>query len=312
MCPAGVRYGELLVEGRALLRRERAPSWRERGLEWLVTHPLAFAILAATARLLRRALPGHLRPLAATLQRRYRGPRLQPGAAPVRGRVGLLTGCVGRHVQPSAVAAAVRVLAQLGWDVEIPPAQGCCGAIARHAGAPAEGAAAGVATLRTFSGVSHVLVLDSGCVESLRAAADGVEVQELLAFVASDSERHRLGSLSDTPAPVALHLPCTQRNVTFGSTAARAVIELSTGSMPQLLGSSGCCGAAGSQLLLDPERAANFRQPLLDAVAASGAATLATGNVGCRMHLQAGLRADPATASCRVVHPIELLAERLP
>jgi len=313
VCPAKVRYGELLVEGRALLRRDRAPDWRERALEWLVSRPRAFGLLAAAARLGRGVLPRPLRDLAASLRRPYRRSARATAAGAPRGRVGLLTGCVGRHVQPAAVDAAVRVLTRLGWEVTIPPQQGCCGAIARHAGAPDAGLAAAADTLRTFSPprLDHLLVLDSGCVESLRAGAGGIDVQELLAFVAADPQRDRLHVGQHAPERVALHLPCTQRNVTFGAAATRAVVEQSTGTQPELIGASGCCGAAGTQLLLDPDRAAQFRRPLLDAFLATGTATLATGNVGCRMHFEAGLRASAAGTGRRVVHPIELLAERL-
>ena len=48
--------------------------------------------------------------------------------------VGLLTGCVQRLVFPHVNAATVRVLAAEGCDVVAPPEQGCCGALALHAG----------------------------------------------------------------------------------------------------------------------------------------------------------------------------------
>jgi glycolate oxidase iron-sulfur subunit len=204
------------------------------------------------------------------------------------------------------------VLSALGWDVHVPATQGCCGAIARHAGDPdqAQRRAADTAGAFAVAGVEHIVVLDSGCVESLRYGAGPAPVVELLQFVAGDSRLDQLGLLK-LPGPLALHLPCTQRNVTFGVAAAHTLLQR-LGTEPVLLGGRGCCGAAGSQVLVDPGRAATFREPLLDAFAAAGAATLASGNVGCRMHLQAGLRDRPATATARVVHPIELLADHLP
>ena len=48
--------------------------------------------------------------------------------------VGLLTGCVQRLVFPHVNEATVNVLAAEGCDVVAPPAQGCCGALALHAG----------------------------------------------------------------------------------------------------------------------------------------------------------------------------------
>jgi len=69
-----------------------------------------------------------------------------------------------------------------------------------------------------------------------------------------------------------------------------------------LLPETGCCGAAGTHMLLQAGRADALRAPLLDAVRASDAATLCTSNIGCRLHL---------ASSVPVRHPIELLAEHL-
>src|SRR5690606_9667575 len=114
----------------------------------------------------------------------------------------------------------------LGWDVHIPATQGCCGAIARHAGDPDQGRQRATETATTFAdaGVDHVLVLDSGCVESLRQGTGSVPVTELLQFVAADPRLDQL-ALRPLPDPMALQLPCTQRNVTFGAAAARALLQ---------------------------------------------------------------------------------------
>jgi glycolate oxidase iron-sulfur subunit len=75
------------------------------------------------------------------------------------------------------------------------------------------------------------------------------------------------------------------------------VIEMDAG--------SGCCGAAGTQMLVAPERAARFRQPLLDQLRASGATRLLSANIGCRLHFA-------NATSIPVQHPLEFLAECLP
>ena len=49
-------------------------------------------------------------------------------------RVGLLTGCVQRAFFPEVNQATARVLAAEGCDVHAPRGQGCCGALALHAG----------------------------------------------------------------------------------------------------------------------------------------------------------------------------------
>jgi len=57
-------------------------------------------------------------------------------------------------------------------------------------------------------------------------------------------------------------------------------------------------------MLTDPRRAADYRQPLLDQLAASGATRLLSANLGCRLHLAGG-------TALPVLHPLQFLAEAL-
>jgi glycolate oxidase iron-sulfur subunit len=70
-----------------------------------------------------------------------------------------------------------------------------------------------------------------------------------------------------------------------------------------------CCGSAGVYSLTQPEQSAKLLARKLDHIAATGAAVLASGNPGCLLQLEAGMRRDPRLAEMRVCHPIELLAE---
>src|SRR5439155_290201 len=63
-----------------------------------------------------------------------RVPARTPAVGERRMTVGLLTGCVQRAVFPQVNTATVNVLAAEGCDVVAPADQGCCGALALHAG----------------------------------------------------------------------------------------------------------------------------------------------------------------------------------
>ena len=107
------------------------------------------------------------------------------------------------------------------------------------------------------------------------------------------------------PERIALHLPCTQRNVVRSGGASRALLARVPGlEIVELDAGSGCCGAAGTHLLDEPARAAAHRAPLLGQFAASGATRLLSANIGCRLHFANGTRL-PAQ------HPLEFLAECL-
>jgi glycolate oxidase iron-sulfur subunit len=62
-----------------------------------------------------------------------------------------------------------------------------------------------------------------------------------------------------------------------------------------------CCGSAGSYNILQPQIATQLRERKLANIERTGAAVIATGNVGCIVQLQAGGSSMP------VVHTVELL-----
>ncbi len=152
-CPSGVRFGSLLEATRAQLRRHGPPP-KHRLLEAfafsLFPEPARLGAALAAFRLYRasglRALvraTGVLR-LAPTLAamdalldevpRAVPLPELVPARGRVRGRAGLLTGCVQRQLYPQVNRDTARLLAIAGYEVVIPTGQGCCGALELHAG----------------------------------------------------------------------------------------------------------------------------------------------------------------------------------
>lgn len=314
VCPAQVHYGALLVASRTALRGVAPPGWRQRVLERVVAQPRLLAAALALVRGVRRGLPGPWRRIPASPPP-VRFEPLYRAKGQRRGQVGLFVGCLGPHHDALAARAAIRLLTALGWDVAVPPAQGCCGALSRHAGAAGSAATLAARNRAAFATpeMAAILSLASGCHESLAQAwpgSDGPPVTEVLAFVARDAGLSRLRWRAAHPgASLALHLPCTQRNVTGSAAAVPVLLGRIPGLELILLPADGCCGAAGSHMLTHPARAAVLRQPWLEAIARSGAARLCSANVGCRLHLAAGLEQHGQTT--RVQHPLEVLAEHL-
>lgn len=185
----------------------------------------------------------------------------------------------------------------LGYRVAEAAGQTCCGTLHRHAGDAATALNLSSRNAEALAGSDHVLTLASGCHEAVAESA-GTRTEDALAFL----DRH-LDRLDWAPSSerVAVHLPCTQRNIVRTVPALRrllaAVPELQ---VVELTAGSGCCGAAGTAMLTDPERAAGYRQPLLDQLAAIGASRLLSANLGCRLHLGTG-------TAVPVEHPLEFL-----
>lgn len=323
VCPAGVEYGALLGLQRARQRVRRGPS----RLQWLAgalaARPGVLATLLRAYRWVFPLLPASLRrlprpPATPRSGRPAPSPREEAqatssqDAGPVRGTptslaapladaptVALFAGCVGRGFEGPLRARLARLCAALGYRVVDASGQTCCGTLHHHAGDGDTARRLAADNSRALSGVDHVLTLASGCHEAVAACVDaGGRTEDALTFIA----RH-LDRLEWTPCPdrVAVHLPCTQRNVVRSTPALRRLLEAVPGlQAAELTAGSGCCGAAGTAMLEDPARAAGYRQPLLDQLASSGATRVLSANLGCRLHLAGG-------TAIPVEHPLEFL-----
>jgi glycolate oxidase iron-sulfur subunit len=312
VCPSQVRYGELIVETRSLLRRvmKKKPS------QWvmaLVRHPSLLRLM------LRLADSAVVRAFALTRMMRE-APRLPEipkftstkANIASRGRVALFLGCVASIADRDVHASATYLLKALGYDVVVPNRQGCCGALALHNGDIAGCDAVATATQKAFADVETVLVSASGCFGTLRDRVFNgtkIRVREIHEFLRDDPNFDRL-IFDPLPRLVALDTPCTQANVVRADSAIlrllRRIPDLNITSLPT---EPRCCGAAGDYFLRHPRMSDALRAQKLDQVAAIAPDILLTSNVGCRVFLDNGLR--QRARPTEVAHPIVLLARQL-
>ena len=331
MCPSKVPFGQLMDTARTRMEAQRQRSlsgrWlRAAGLAML-TSPARLKLLGLALRLYRRLglqplitrLPGSplgLRRLNRLLPAGHNAAVPTPNAAKTSGTVDLFRGCIASLVDAHTLAAAQRLLQQLGYRVNVPARQGCCGALHQHNGDPRT-AARLAASNRTAFGDSNnpILVTASGCAAQLLEYATlygetGVSqrVSDILHFLLA----HERTALQFAPLPqtVAVHIPCSHRNVLRQGQDILAILDWIPALRPLALNpQGGCCGAAGSYLLSQPEVADQLRDDMLEPLAASGTRLLVTSNIGCSMHLQAGLKEKGL--DIEVVHPVVLLARQL-
>lgn len=326
-CPSGVTYGALLVETRALLT-SRTPT-RRGWLDLLVATPARLRAAVRFGRgvsanrwlpalMQRWAKPGSMLARIATefpaLPVITPMPVWTPAIGTERGRVALFAGCVASAFDRDTLAAAIKLLSAAGYGVAVPPLQGCCGALARHAGRIDEAHRIGEPTRRALlaSGADTVLITSSGCLDTLRhfvLVDTPLRVGEISEFLVQNRDIARL-RFRALPWRAALHLPCTL--TTMAHTDAAPTILLSR--IPKLTVLSlppqpGCCGAAGDYFLHHTEIADALRRDTLSGIAALAPDLLLTSNIGCRLFLGNGLRRTGRPID--VLHPVALLARQL-
>ncbi len=326
-CPTLVPFGNLMDEARAALLRQ-TPWWRRLlRRAWLLAlasragAPLAagggllyratgLAGLATWCGLPRRPSGGAFHRLAVQFGRlpRIRRSRHAPPVAEAGLRLGLFLGCIARAAQPGAIEASLVVLRRLGLIVDIPAAQGCCGALHRHNGLPAAADQRLRRNALAFAGLTPV-GLASACLAELRLKPELNQAQDICRLLA-DLDWPAAAPLAPLPLRVAVHVPCSQRNRLRDEGAAfdllRRIPAIELMALPD---NAFCCGAAGTYLLQRPVMASALLRSKIASLAALAPAILVTTNTGCALHLTAGVR--EAGLSIEVLHPVELIARQM-
>lgn len=231
----------------------------------------------------------------------------------------VLTGCVQQLAFGHVNDATIRVLRAEGCRVSV-PSQGCCGALALHAGYPdqARAFARGAIEALDGTGVDRVVVNAAGCGSAMKEygqlladdpawaararafSAKVRDVSEVLTEVPPIAPRHPI------PARVAYHDACHLAHGQQVRTQPRQLLQGIPGlELVSPAESEMCCGSAGIYNLVQPGTAIALGRRKVEQIAAVTPEIVATGNPGCTLQIAAAARDRGHRWS--VVHPIELL-----
>jgi glycolate oxidase iron-sulfur subunit len=266
-----------------------------------------------------------------------------PPVGKPRGQVALFLGCVARLTDIETINAGILVLNKLGYAVHVPRMQTCCGALHQHGGDQRMAEQLAFQNMEAFNelDVSAIISVASGCgaqlseypitsasqahaqrnggklpleaQESPQARYFNAQVFDINEFLAAAGGWDGV-NLAPLPHTIAVHEPCSLRNVLRASSHAYALLaRIPEARIVALGGNDQCCGAAGTYFLDQPEMAQALLRDKLAAVKTSGARYLATSNVGCSMHIASGLRETARETASRteVLHPVTLLARQM-
>jgi glycolate oxidase iron-sulfur subunit len=300
-CPSGVQYDKLIESTRAHVEQNHRRGALDRLLRSAVFAVFPYRRRLRAALALRR-LPapgalGRLRKLAPS----WSSPQWPPEHLPGDGkRVALLAGCVQSVVFGDVNMATARVLQAHGYDVHVPRAQGCCGALHAHAGRLEEGVSRAKTLERQLAGFDYLVTNAAGCGSHLKdhGVGNAVDVSELIPAM-----KVELGELEFS---VAFQDSCHIRHAQGLIAPPRAILDAIPGlDCREPADQAICCGSAGIYNLVQSEAAKELGDRKARAILDTGAEAYASANPGCLVQVSAALRR--AGRPLPAFHPIELL-----
>ncbi len=341
VCPSKVEYGFLYDKARQKLETMQPSPWWKKWMErqlldflaqkkrqgiWI--HVLAVYQKSGLQRLVRR-LPllqetktGQAEALIPELDRTELK-TFYLTESEKRGSVALFTGCMGSLFDRQTALASIRVLNRLGFDVIIPKEQGCCGAAHQHTGNDGDASALAYQNIGIFNALSVDAVVYS-------ASACGLMLNEYPQLEIRDFDDEEIRFFQDSLTDISdfilqhwpddtnlntvgkkvlLHEPCSQRNGLKNQQSAHDLLQKIPGLELTVLDGVSCCGAGGVNMLLNPAVSNALRKPVIETISLMQPDELATSNIGCSLHLQAGLEMN--SQKINVKHPVSLIAEAL-
>ncbi len=318
-CPSGVRYGRLADIGRAVFEEKAPRPLSERLFRRLLSLVLprtgVFSALLTLGRAARPILPAALKK---RIPAEVRPAGAWPAARHAR-KMLVLRGCVQPALAPDINAAAARVLDRAGISLVEAPG-GCCGALRFHLNRQEEGRDDMRANVDAWwplverGEVEAIVMTASGCGATVKeygellagdpryrdkAARIAALTKDLVEVVPMDALPRRSGL-----GRVAFQGPCTLQHAQRLRGKAEALLERAGYELVPVLDGHLCCGSAGTYSLLEPQISAELRTRKLERLHEGAPSAVATANIGCLSHLQAGTETP-------VRHWIELVDEAM-
>ncbi|RVT98711.1 glycolate oxidase iron-sulfur subunit [Rhodovarius crocodyli] len=332
-CPSGVNYMHLVDHARRHVEETYTRPLPERALRsvlaMLLPHPGRFRWAMRLAKLgkpLRGLIPGQgttakrLRAMLELAPEHIPAPQPVTGTHPAegarRGRVAMLAGCAQQVLDPEINAATIRLLTRMGYEVVVPPAAGCCGALTHHMGRHDPAMATARANILAWDaeiaagGLDGIIVNASGCGTTVkdygfmfrnepeaeaaaRVSALAMDITEALARFDYTPSR------TAPPFTVAYHSACSLQHGQKITALPKQLLAKAGFVVKEPAEGHLCCGSAGTYNMMQPEISAKLKARKLANIRRTGAAVVAAGNIGCLTQIGAG---GPPT-----VHTVQLL-----
>lgn len=340
-CPSGVAHKPLFMRTRARMAGDHGEDWKEKVLFHLLTHEDQLRLAARFARLGRNTVLesmdreiklGNLRlkQLPKFNPRPFRDqvPEVIEPAGRSRGTLLYFTGCGTQYLYEKVGHSVVKVLLRMGFRIEIPKEQVCCGLPMFFKGALTAAKPNLLKNIALLNRPDIVAVITdcATCGSALRNAypdvlpeigIDTARAGELAARVRDISEflMEHFELLAphldpqSPPLPTTYHSPCHLRN----SQGVESQVEQLLNRLPNVAYTRAedfdtCCGGGGTFFYDYPDISKKMVDTKITNARATGARIWATGCPGCSIQLSGNLDPDDRIT---LRHPVQLAAAAL-
>jgi L-lactate dehydrogenase complex protein LldE len=230
----------------------------------------------------------------------------EPPLSQQQKHVQLFHTCLIDNFHPEVGIAVVEVLEKLGFRIDVPDGQICCGQPAYNSGFHDETRKVARHTIDVLSSTNGPIVIPSGsCTDMLvnhipvlfrdeyetkkKALKIASRCFELSQFLVDEADFEDRGS--SLPAKVAYHPSChLSRGIGVRSQPTHLLEMIDQLELVEIENQDECCGFGGTFSVTQPEISGAMLDKKLKAVENTGAEILAGCDMGCLMHIKGGLR----------------------
>ncbi|GAB3220736.1 (Fe-S)-binding protein [Glycomyces halotolerans] len=231
-------------------------------------------------------------------------------------RIGLFITCVNDALFPETPKAVVTVLERLGYEVDFPEAQTCCGQMHANSGYRSDAVKLAASFERVFAGYDAVVTPSGSCAAMTRdqypelTGTDiGERVYELSEFLLDHAGVDDVGARF--PHKVTYHPTCHgTRALGLGDKPLRLLRAVDGIELVDLPEADQCCGFGGTFALKNTEVSSAMLEDKCRHAADTGAEYLAAADNSCLTHIGGGLsrRRSTSASTPRPIHYAQILA----
>jgi L-lactate dehydrogenase complex protein LldE len=236
-------------------------------------------------------------------------------------RVALFVTCLVDLFRPSVGFAAVKLIEQAGFKVEVPEAQTCCGQPAYNSGDRADAAEIARRTIAAFEGYDYIVAPSGSCGGMLRAhypelLADDPQwaprakalagrCYELTQFLFDVAKLENIDAA--LTARCTYHDSCSSLREMNVKAQPRSLLgQVKNLQLAEMGDTEACCGFGGTFCVKFPDISNSMVERKTADIVATGADHLLAGDLGCLMNIAGKLQRQGSKIKVR--HVAEVLA----